>query len=179
MRILAISGSLRTASSNTAVLLAIQALAVPGVEVVLFDGLGALPHFNPDQDDAPPVEVLDLRRQIGLCDGLLICSPEYAHGVAGSMKNALDWLVPSLEFPQTPVALINASPRATIAVAQMRETLNTMSARIVDEACVAVPLQGRNLSAEAIVADGEIAAILSGALHAFVAAIETMAPAAY
>ena len=179
MRILTISGSLRAASSNTMVLRAMQALAPDGVEVALYDGLGALPHFSPDLDEDPPAEVLELRRQIGLCDGLIICSPEYTHGVAGSMKNALDWLAPSLEFPQKPVALINASPRATIALAQMRETLVTMSARIVDQACVAVPLQGRNLTSEGIVADAEIAAILSTALRVFVAAIETMEPAAY
>jgi chromate reductase len=171
MRLLAISGSLRAASSNTAVLQAMAALAPAGVTVELYDGLGALPHFNPDLDADPPAPVLDLRARIGACDGLILCSPEYAHGVAGTMKNALDWLVPSLEFPEKPVALINASPRATHAIAHMRETLATMSARIIDEASIAVPLQGRGLDAAGIVADSQLCAMLRTALAAFVAAI--------
>ncbi|HEY6841914.1 MAG TPA: NADPH-dependent FMN reductase, partial [Chthoniobacterales bacterium] len=106
MRILAISGSLRSISSNTTVLRAAQLLARPGVEVILYEGLGALPHFNPDLDgDEPPQLVLELRSAVGLASGLLISSPEYAHGVPGSLKNALDWLVASVEFPNKAVAL--------------------------------------------------------------------------
>ena len=114
MRILAISGSLRSTSSNTTVLRAAQILAPPGVEVILYEGLGVLPHFNPDLDgDEPPQLVLELRSEVGLADGLLISSPEYAHGVPGSLKNALDWLVASVEFPNKAVALLNTSPRST------------------------------------------------------------------
>jgi NAD(P)H-dependent FMN reductase len=110
MRILAISGSLRAASSNGAVLKAAAMLAPPDMHLVPYGGLACLPHFNPDHDiDPAPGPVLTLRREIGLADGLLIASPEYAHGVPGSLKNALDWLVSSLEFPDKPVALINAS----------------------------------------------------------------------
>lgn len=175
MRILAVSGGLRAGSSNTRPVEALALLAPPGVEVVVNPGIGVLPHFNPDLDgDAPPAEVLDWRREIGLCDGLVICSPEYAHGVAGVMKNALDWLVASLEFPKTPVALINASPRAERGLAHLRETLTVMTARFVEPACVAVALLGRSLSASEIAADPALAAQLSGALKAFVAAIEAM-----
>jgi len=178
MRILAVSGSLRAASSNTRVIEALALLAPPGVEVVAHTGIGALPHFNPDLDgDAPPAEVLEWRRQIGLCDGLMICSPEYAHGVAGVMKNALDWLVASLEFPETPVALINASPRAEIGLAHLRETLTVMTARFVEAACIAAPLQGRGLTAAEIAADPALAAQLSAALVAFVTAIRARAEA--
>jgi chromate reductase len=175
MKLLAISGSLRAQSSNTAALEALRRLAPAGVTVELYGGLAALPPFNQDQDADPPAPVLDLRARIGACDGLIICSPEYAAGVSGTMKNALDWLVPSLEFPQKPVALINASPRATIALAHLRGTLTIMSARLVDEACVAVPLQGRNLAPDQITADPELAAVLRGALDAFVSAIEALA----
>src|ERR1700735_3009335 len=100
MRILAISGSLRAASSNTAALQAAILLAPKGIEVALYTGLGSLPHFNPDLDtDDPPETVKALRHEIGLSNGLLICSPEYAHGIAGSMKNALDWLGTNNELP--------------------------------------------------------------------------------
>ncbi|MBI1197207.1 MAG: FMN reductase [Phenylobacterium sp.] len=176
MRLLAISGSLRAASSNTRVIEALARLAPAGVAVEVYRGLGELPHFNPDLEDSLPATVADLRRRVGEADGLVICSPEYAHGVAGTMKNALDWLVPSLEFPQTPVALINASPRARHAIAHMRETLLTMSARIVDDACVEIDLGGRPLSAEEIAADGRIGPDLKAALAAFADAIAAFGP---
>jgi chromate reductase len=172
MRILAISGSLRANSSNTAILQAAARLAPPAMAIVLYDGLAALPHFNPDLDaDPPPAPVLALRRHIGSCEGLLICSPEYARGVAGAMKNALDWLVGSVEFPGKPVALINASPRATHADAQLRLTLGTMAARLVEGASITLPLLGRNLDADGIVGDAELSARLRAPLDEFAGAI--------
>jgi NAD(P)H-dependent FMN reductase len=171
MRILAISGSLRAASSNTRLIAALRLLAPPGVEVVVYDGLGELPHFNPDLDGDIVPGPAELRRQVGLCDGLVICSPEYAHGVAGSMKNALDWLVPSLEFPETPVALINASPHAVHADAHMRETLTLMNAHLVEAASVTIPLQGQPMTPEQIAAHPDLGPRIAAALAAFTAAI--------
>jgi chromate reductase len=172
MRILAISGSLRKESSNTAVLIAAARLAPPDWEVVLYDGLANLPHFNPDMDtDLPPAQVLALREQIGSCQGLLLCSPEYARGVAGTLKNALDWLVSSQEFPDKPVALINASQRATFADAHLRLTLTTMSARLVETASITLPLLGRNLDADGIVSDDVLSEPLRAALDCFAQAI--------
>jgi NAD(P)H-dependent FMN reductase len=166
MRIVAICGSLRAASSNRAALEAAIALAPAGMSIALYEGLAELPHFNPDQDDDPPPRAQALREAIGACDGLLISSPEYAHGVVGSFKNALDWLVGSLEFPETPVALINTSPRASIAQAQMRETLQTMSARIVEAASIDLPLMGRGLDGAGVAADPQLSAMLRQALEA-------------
>jgi NAD(P)H-dependent FMN reductase len=173
MRFLAISGSLRAGSSNTRIVEALALLAPPGVEVAIYRGLNDLPHFNPDlEGDAPPAAVAELRRQIGLADGLIICSPEYAHGVVGVMKNALDWLVPSVEFPEKPVALINAAPRAVHAPAHIRETLSVMTARVVEAASVDAPLDGRRLTAAEIAADPVLGPLLAGALAAFRKAIE-------
>ena len=93
MRFLAISGSLRLASSNTALLRAAALVAPEGVEIILYRGLGDLPHFNPDLEAAEPPSVTEFREQVRISDGLLISSPEYAHGVPGVLKNALDWLV--------------------------------------------------------------------------------------
>ncbi len=169
-RILAISGSLRDASTNTAVVRAAARLARPGQVVVRYAGLGALPHFNPDLDgDAPPGPVLHLRHEIGRCDALLICSPEYARGVPGVLKNALDWLVASSEFPGKPVAVINASQRATHADASLRLTLETMSARVVAAASPTLPLLGRGLDADGIVADVDLSRAILRALDALVA----------
>jgi NAD(P)H-dependent FMN reductase len=172
MRILGISGSLRAASSNTSALQAAAILAPAGTEIVIYASLGNLPHFNPDLDGEEPPEIVKaLRREIGLCDGLLISAPEYAHGVAGSLKNALDWLVSSVEFPATPVALLNTSQRAAHAQAQLRLVLTTMSARLVDRASITLPLLGRSLDAAGIASDPALAAQLRAALDHFVGAI--------
>jgi NAD(P)H-dependent FMN reductase len=172
MRILAISGSLRAASSNTSALQAAALLAPADVEIVFYKGLAELPHFNPDMEmnDLPEV-VQALRHEIGLCDGLLICSPEYAHGVAGSMKNGLDWLVGSLEFPGKPVALINNAPRSVHAPAQLREILTTMSAHLVEAACITLTFPSQGLDAAAIASDPTLSAQIRSALECFVAEI--------
>jgi len=168
MKLLAISGSLRAQSSNRLLLEAAARLAAPA-EVTFYDGLGELPHFNPDLDgegaDAPPA-VCRLRELATTADALLISSPEYAHGVPGAMKNALDWLVSTTALSDKPIALLNASPRSQFAHPQLAETLRTMAANVVPEANVAVPLSGRKLDVDAVVADPDLSATLRAALAA-------------
>ncbi len=178
MRILAISGSLRASSSNTELLRAAGRLAPAGIDVVLYDGLDRLPHFNPDvEETALPGAVAELRAAVAKADGILISSPEYAHGVPGALKNALDWLVGGVEFVNKPVALLNASPRSTFAHAQLAETVRTMSGRLVKEASPALPISGSGLDAHGIVVHPELAERLRAALAAFAAAIESGAGA--
>jgi len=170
MHILGISGSLRTGASNTAVLEAAALLAPPGVTITLYDGLGALPHFNPDldsQDGGQLPEIVDLREQIGRADGVLISCPEYAHGIPGSFKNLLDWLVGSTEFPGKPVALLNTSPMSVHAPAQLAEVLATMNARLIPEASITVQPRNRGSNAIDIAADPESSATLRNAIAAF------------
>jgi chromate reductase, NAD(P)H dehydrogenase (quinone) len=134
MRLLAITGSLRTTSSNAALVRAVSRLAAPGVVVDVYADLAMLPHFSPDLDVEPlPEPVAALRAAIGSVDGLVIATPEYAHGMPGSLKNALDWLVSAPEPIHKPVLLISASPSgAAHAHAQFSEVLRTMSMRLVD-----------------------------------------------
>src|SRR3954462_926052 len=174
MKILAVSGSLRAASTNTALLRAAALLAPAGGGVGLYRFLGDLPHFNPDLEDAEPPAVTELRVRVREGGGLLFAVPEYAHGVPGALKNLLDWLVGGEEFIYKPIALLNASPRATHAQASLRETIRTMSGRIVEEASIAVPLLGRSLDPDAIAADPELSVPLREALAAFVRAIESL-----
>ncbi len=173
MRILAISGSLRSASLNTALLRATARVAPPGTDVVLYRGLGDLPLFNPDLAATEPGPVVALREQILASDALLIASPEYAHGVTGAIKNALDWMVGNESFVNKPVALLNASPRATHAQAALRETVSTMSARLVEAACITVPLLGSGLSEDEIVQHPDIKAALLAALSALNTAVQS------
>ena len=166
MKVLAISGSLRKTSLNTMLLRAVRRIAPPGIEVQLYRGLGELPLFNPDIEDNPPATVRDLRKQILAADALLIASPEYAHGVTGVIKNALDWMVGNETFVDKPVALLNASARATLAQAALRETIRTMSAHIIDEASITLPILGSGLTEDNIVEHPEIAPALQAALIA-------------
>jgi len=171
LRILAISGSLRKASLNTALLRAVSTLAPADIRVDLYGGMDKLPLFNPDIEAADPPAVADLRNRLLGSDGVLIASPEYAHGVSGVLKNALDWMVGCEAFVNKPVALLNASPRATHALAALKETVTVMSARIIDEASVTVPVLGSKLGAPDVVSDPEISAALYEAILAFRRAI--------
>lgn len=171
--ILAISGSLRTRSTNTEVLRALHHMAPGSVEIVLYADLGGLPHFNPDLDREgmePPPAVRVFRDLVGAAEGIFICSPEYAHGVPGVLKNALDWLVSAPEIVHKPIGLLNTSPRSIHAQASLAETLRTMSTRLVPGASIALPLEGRRLTAAEIAADPALGASLRGALEALLSA---------
>ena len=170
IHLLGVCGSLRGASTNLALLEAAALLAPDGVRVAPYS-LAALPLFNPDLEDDMPLSVRDWRAAIARADGLLISSPEYARGVSGVMKNALDWLVSGPEFVGKPVAQLVASPRSEFAPEQLARTLRTMSGVVVDAACVTLPLLGGTRDAAAIAADQVFAAPLRAALEAFVAAL--------
>jgi NAD(P)H-dependent FMN reductase len=147
-------------------------LAPDDVTVALFDGLADLPHFNPDLDQdgsVPPPSVAKLRAEVAAADALLICSPEYAHGVPGSLKNALDWLVSGSEIPYKPVGVLNVSSRSVHANASLIETLRTMSTVVVPDASITLPLDGRRLDAAAIAATPELADPLRAAVAALIA----------
>lgn len=174
MNFLAISGSLRAASTNTALLRAIKDAAAPRHAVTLYDGLAGLPIFNPDSEgEATPPAVAALGAAIRASDGLLIASPEYAHGIPGGLKNALDWMVSRDEVPFKPVMFVHASPRSLVARAALKEVVATMSMRIIDQAELTVELLGRTPEAMAGILDApESMRRIADALAAFAGAIE-------
>jgi chromate reductase, NAD(P)H dehydrogenase (quinone) len=169
--VLGLSGSLRAASQNTALLRAAARVAPHAVRVQVYPSLGDLPLFNPDLEATDPAPVARLRERIIAADALLIASPEYAHGVTGVIKNALDWMVGNESFVGKPVGLLNTSPRAVHAQAALRETLVTMSAEVVDAACVELPILGSGLDENGVVARREFSQALRSALLAFRAAV--------
>ena len=169
---LTICGSLRAKSSNAALLDAVSLLAPTGVVVERYEDLAALPAFNPDDDVEPaPATVSALRERIATADAIVISSPEYAHGVPGALKNALDWLVSGVEIYQKPIALLNPSPGSRFAHPQLIETLRTMSAAVVDDACITLPITGRRLDAKGIATDAELSSAIRVALDALAAAM--------
>jgi chromate reductase, NAD(P)H dehydrogenase (quinone) len=156
-QVLCLSGSLRRVSSNTSALLAAQQLAPAGLALMLYDSLGKLPLFNPDNEheNLPPT-VCALREAVGRSDALLIACPEYAHGVPGAFKNLLDWLVGSLEFPDKPVLLLNTSARGSHhAQDALCEILRTMSARLLSPEPLVVGLPGSGCTVAQILASPE------------------------
>ncbi|MDS0790971.1 NAD(P)H-dependent oxidoreductase [Burkholderia pseudomultivorans] len=173
VRLLSLSGSLRAASSNTHALVAAGMQVPPGVVVEHYNEIGELPHFNPDFEDALPARIIDLRARVNQADGLLVSCPEYARGIPGSFKNMLDWLVGCPRFSGKPVALFNTSPRASAAQAALKLVLETMSATLVPEGCVTLPLLGSQTDPFAIANDPVSSEILRKALRAFVDHIVT------
>lgn len=172
IKLLAVSGSLRARSINKSILLAAKALAPKPVEITLYEGLGSLPLFNPDYEDAGYPPVMDFRKKLSESDGVMIASPEYAHGVTGVIKNALDWVVGSGELVGKPIALFNASSRSLYAPAALRETLKVMDTFIVEEACVTVPFIGREVTASDFSANEQTSAVIYHAVMALAKSIE-------
>jgi chromate reductase len=142
MKILAISGSLQSNSRNSVLVREAAAQPSHDIEVHIFDRLGELPHFNPDLDgDTPPEPIAALRNVARAADALLIASPEYAHEMPGSLKNALDWLVSSGELYGKPAALLCGSPsseRGRYAREALQRTLEAQGARVVLSTTVAM-----------------------------------------
>jgi NAD(P)H-dependent FMN reductase len=166
--ILGLSGSLRAESSNGSVIKAAVKLSRPDLPVVNFMGLGSLPFFNPDLEtevSLPPL-VRAWRDQVAAATGLVISSPEYAHGLSGVLKNALDWLVGDPRFQEKPVLVINAYAFAVHAHAQLLEVLRTMNADLRPAEGLSLPWTGARLTLEAIEADGVLSGLIRDGLKA-------------
>jgi chromate reductase len=148
-KLLLISGSLRGGSTNSATLRTAAALAPTGVEAEIYDGMGRLPHFNPDDDPADGVgldaEVAALRAALGAAGALLLSTPEYAGALPGSFKNLLDWTVGGGQMDAMPTAWINVSGAAAPtggadAHDSLRKVLGFTGAEIVEDAVLRLPL---------------------------------------
>ena len=172
LALVTLSGSLRAGSINSALLETVARLAPRGV-VVAAANIGMLPLFNPDLGATLPRAVLQFHAQISAADALVIASPEYAHGVSGVIKNALDWLVGLEGFAGKPVAVLNAAPRASHADAALRETLVTMAADVVNGRSFMVPLAGTPEQVHSLLNSDDIAGIIGEVLTAIAAAVTT------
>ena len=124
------------------------------MEVVVFEGLAALPHFDPDDDHDPlPPAVADLRAAIEMADAVLICTPEHASTLPGSMKNLLEWTVGTTVMTHKPAAWVNVSPdphRSAGALAALATVLGYVQAAVVDDACAHLPLTREGIGADGL-----------------------------
>lgn len=159
-RVLLVSGSTRAASTNSALLRTAAAVTPDGIDATVFDGLTALPHFNPDDDHDPlPPAVIALRTAIAQADAILFCTPEYAGTLPGAMKNLLDWCVGGTEINDKPVAWVNASSdprRGTGAQATLATVLGYVQAKVIDEGCRHVGVPPGAVGRDGLVADREV-----------------------
>ncbi len=171
MNIVGLCGSLRPGSSNEQLLRACAALA-PDLRLSITSDVGELPHFSPERDVDPlPGAVVRLRSALAACDGIIVSSPEYAHGIPGSLKNALDWLVSTTIINDKPLLLISASPSGGEFVhAHLTEVLKTMGVPPLVES---LRVQGRPVFDDAgLPVDVELRERLLRGARALVAHIE-------
>lgn len=141
MNILAISGSGRAGSTNTALLEAVARIANPRHAVTVFAEIAGLPVFSPDLEAEPlPDVVQDFADKVRRCDGILVSSPEYVRAIPGGLKNAIDWLVSRDEIVDKPIALLHASHRGNDMLAQLRLVLATVSQRFMEEPFLRIDL---------------------------------------
>lgn len=171
MNLLLLCGSLREQSYNKAALGALAELC-PAAIICESADISALPLFNPDLDENAQAEVYKLKTQLASAHGLVIASPEYAHGISGPLKNALDWLVAGSEFPEVPIMLINTSPRATHAMSALEEVLKTMSGHVIKDAYTTLPLLGSDFDIHQILQDESCTSLLLEGLAKFTRHIE-------
>ncbi len=141
MKLLAISGSARSASTNTALLQVLADVSPKNIDVTVFHKLQTLPVFSSDLEGAnTPSEVKHFIDVIDQADGLIISSPEYVRAIPGGLKNALDWLVSGEAIIDKPVALIHGSHRGDDMLASLRLVLNTVTSAFHEQIFQRFPL---------------------------------------
>jgi chromate reductase, NAD(P)H dehydrogenase (quinone) len=177
-RVLLISGSLRQASTNTAVLRTAIGLAPDACAATLYSGMADLPAFNPDLDGEPlPPAVVGLRRQIREADALLFSTPEYAGALPGSFKNLLDRTVgddSARSIDKKPVAWLNVAARgAPHAHESLRRVLGYVGGDIVEEACLGVPVTNAMVGEDGLVTDHAVRRLIADAVGALAGAFHS------
>ncbi|MBS1893101.1 MAG: NAD(P)H-dependent oxidoreductase [Actinobacteria bacterium] len=179
-KLLLISGSLRGASTNSATLRTAAALAPEGIEATIYDGMGRLPHFNPDDDPTDGAgldpEVTALRASLAAVDALLLSTPEYAGALPGSFKNLLDWTVGGGQTYEMPVAWINVSGAAAPsggadAHDSLRKVLGYTGAQIVEAAVLRLPLAREDVGPDGLIAPPKAREAIVGAVRALAEAV--------
>jgi len=130
MKLLAISGSTRSNSTNTSLLRALSEVSPTNIRISMFEGLLEIPVFSPDSEGPrTPRAVQAFCEQLQRSDGVIIASPEYVRTIPGGLKNAIDWLVSREEVVYKPIVLAHASHRGDDMLQSLRLVLNTVTTR--------------------------------------------------
>ncbi|MES2881963.1 MAG: NADPH-dependent FMN reductase [Bacteroidota bacterium] len=155
-KVIAICGSTRQNSINHSLIQAIVALSAERLDITVFNGIANLPQFNPDNDGEHVADaVADFRQQINDVDGIIICTPEYAHGVPGALKNAIDWTISSSQFPHKATMLITAATDGSFAHNALLETLKTIEAKNIHNLQLVISFAKTKINNNNQITDGE------------------------
>lgn len=173
MQILAICGSVRPKSSNLSILQKLGSMLPAGVDYIIYNAIDTLPHFNPDHDNDNPEETFNqFRTLIQQADAVIICSPEYAFGVPGVLKNALDWTVFSGSFNTKPTAVITASSVGNNAHASLLLTFKALGAVIPPHGEILIPFVRTKVSEQGEITDAGILEAFGSLLEELIKAVE-------
>ena len=162
MKVLAISGSLRKGSYNTALIKALKNLELENMSIEIYAELGVLPFFNADLDDHTletdnsPASVIKLRSKVSQADALIISTPEYAFQLPGVLKNGLDWLVSSSAIVDKPIVIISASTSGmggNKAYESLMNLMNVISGKIVTDSSFQVAKVNKKIDAQEEIID--------------------------
>ena len=173
--ILAVPGSLRATSSNVKIVKEVQQWAPPHVDFIIYEDLASLPAF--DDSDEETEAVIAWRRRLAQADGVFVCSPEYAFGIPGALKNAIDWTVRSGEFVNKPLALVTAASKGDKAHAAWLEIFSVLTAKIPDGGAVLIPFIKAKLNENGDIADAATRDAIRSVLNALINVIEQSASA--
>lgn len=179
INILAISGSTRKNSSNLNLIKAIAALTPDIFNIEIFEGIDALPHFNPDQDKEGVEEdpqVANFRRKVSTSEAVLICTPEYAVGVPGTLKNAIDWAVSSMNFSQKPVALITASTSGTRSHQSLLGTLLIIESKISQDTQLLISSIQTKVNSNLQITDADTSVLIHNLISSLTAIVKGNIP---
>jgi NAD(P)H-dependent FMN reductase len=172
--IFAISGSLRLGSSNHAILQALGKMMPPYINYSIYNGLSEIPAFDPGlENDEPPAAVTAFHKQVSEADAIIICTPEYAYGVPGALKNALDWTVSSAPFSGKPTALITASTGGENAHEALIKILGAIDANLIKEATLLISFVRSKMDGEGNIIDRETAGKLEVVFDALMGVVAT------
>jgi chromate reductase, NAD(P)H dehydrogenase (quinone) len=173
-KVLAISGSMRRHSTNHGLISAIRDLAKGQLDIELYNDLTTLPHFNPDEDNEHvALVVTEFRKKVQAADGVIVCTPEYAMGVPGTLKNALDWCVSSSTFSKKPVLLITASSVGEKGHASLLDTLRIIEANVPDEQQLLISFVKAKVTADGVITDKATFAEVQRVLSVFVSSVNS------
>lgn len=174
MKILAISGSARESSTNTALLRAMRKLAPVDVELLVIHNLNTLPIFSPDTEgNKTPMVVCEFLETVSVADGIIISSPEYVRAIPGGLKNAIDWMVSRFEIIDKPISLVHASHRGDDMLASLRQVLSTVSSNFLESLFFRIPLIGKSpQEITELLSQPEHESQIVSFLHNFVAALQ-------
>ena len=170
--IFAISGSLRLGSSNHAILQALGKMIPSNITYTIFNGMSEIPAFDPGLDnDEPPAAVTTFRNKISEADAIIICTPEYAFGVPGQLKNMLDWLVSSSSLVDKPVMLVTASSQGQYAHESLQLTLGALTAKLSEETNLLIPFIRSKMDSEGNIVDKVVKENLKKSFSHFVKSV--------